>query len=314
MGPFDIYKGVWHFLFGVDSASAPTTQNPLVVNSDGSINVANQTSGGQKTQIVDPAGNVIGSPLSPGTFLDTIAYGVHGIGTGTSLTWFEGASGWNILNVAGAGQGQTGANPSGTIYAGHTDITSIGGAGLSPISAVHPAIPVNIADTVGSAVIGNNSSSGVVTGSVIPTGSFIYGWNGTTWDQLKSTAGILNAVSTSQYPVGAIPVVAAGTGTTAAVAVTLPGTSGKTTYICGFTITAAATSLATGAATVANLVGSTTFTYDQTVAAVANGTSKLTEVFDPGIPASATNTGIVVTSAAAGLGGVTDVNVWGYQL
>lgn len=44
-GRFDIYKGLWFFLFGVDSASSPTTQNPLVVNSDGSINTNSTPSG-----------------------------------------------------------------------------------------------------------------------------------------------------------------------------------------------------------------------------------------------------------------------------
>lgn len=44
MAIFDIYKGLWQTLFGPNDASAPTVMTPLVVNTDGSINV--NTGGG----------------------------------------------------------------------------------------------------------------------------------------------------------------------------------------------------------------------------------------------------------------------------
>jgi hypothetical protein len=45
-GMFDIYKGLWQSIFGPDDIAAPTTMTPLVVNSDGSINVLSSGGGG----------------------------------------------------------------------------------------------------------------------------------------------------------------------------------------------------------------------------------------------------------------------------
>lgn len=105
-------------------------------------------------------------------------------------------------------------------------------------------------------------------------------------------------------------ITATGAGTTAATTATLAAATGKTTYICGFVITASATSATAGLATVATVVGGNTLTFGETV-----GTTpvQLAENFSPCIPANATNTGITVTSAAAGTGGVTNVSAWGFQ-
>jgi hypothetical protein len=245
--------------------------------------------------VTDGAENVI-SPATAanqtnGTQTTRITDGTNTVALGNIGT---GKVSLNVGQVFAGGNVWTAVNPSGSTWAGQIDVASVGGTALLATA------------------LNTDGISGAQFG--VPVAAFLFGYNGATEDRIKATNGAINAVFSSQYPAGAVPVVAAGTGTTGAVTATLPGTSGKTTYVCGFTIMAAATSLATGTATVAGLVGGVTFTYDQTVAAAANGTSKLTETFTPGIPASATNTGIVVTSAAAGLGGVTDVNVWGYQL
>ncbi len=195
-------------------------------------------------------------------------------------------------------------------------VTDGAGNVIGPATAANQAsVIANLATIIANQTNGTQTSiaQGIVLGGALIVGGNGITTNGTQRVTLSNDSTGRVAFS-SQYPAGAIPVVAAGTGTTGAVTATLPAAAGKTTYICGFTIMAAATSLATGTATLAGLVGGVTFTYDQTVAAAANGTSKLTETFAPGIPASGTNTGIVVTSAAAGIGGVTDVNVWGYQL
>lgn len=116
----------------------------------------------------------------------------------------------------------------------------------------------------------------------------------------------------SQYPSGSVPLTATATGTTAATVATLAGTSGKTTFICGFTISADATTAVAGAATVVGTI-SGSLNYIQNVGA-ATAAGVLTQTFNPCIPASATNTPIVITSAAAGIAGNTSVNGWGYQL
>lgn len=119
-------------------------------------------------------------------------------------------------------------------------------------------------------------------------------------------------ITSSLYPNAATPITAANTGTTSAVTATLPGVSGKTTYICGFTITADATALATGTATVTGPV-SGTMSYIQAILAATTGVSQLSQNFNPCIPANTTSTSIVVQSAAAGSGGNTAVDAWGYQ-
>jgi len=118
--------------------------------------------------------------------------------------------------------------------------------------------------------------------------------------------------SNTPYPSGATPITSSATGTTAATVATLAGASSKTTYICGFTITADATAALAGAATVAGTI-SGSLNYIQSVGS-ATAAQLLTQSFVPPIPASATNTAITVTSAAAGTGGNTAVTAWGYQL
>ena len=139
----------------------------------------------------------------------------------------------------------------------------------------------------------------------------------TTYD---SNGGQVNFLSTigvqaaNQYPVGAVAVTNSATGTTAATAATLPAASGKTTYICGFSIRANATAATTGNATVAGLI-SGTINFTQWTAPLASGIGDVPSNFSGMcIPASTTNTAIVVTSAAPGSGGTVSVSAWGYQL
>ena len=128
--------------------------------------------------------------------------------------------------------------------------------------------------------------------------------------QVDATHGL--PVSGLAYPNGAAPLTATATGTTAATAATLAGTSGKTTYICGFSITSDATAGTSGTAVVSGTIsGSLNFVQGVGVAPAVSGVS---QSFTRCIPASATNTGIVITSAAAGVGGVTAVSAWGFQL
>lgn len=119
-------------------------------------------------------------------------------------------------------------------------------------------------------------------------------------------------LSNTPYPSGATAITSSAIGTTAATVATLAGAASKTTYICGFTITADATAALAGAATVAGTI-SGSLNYIQSVGA-ATSAQLLSQTFIPPIPASATNTAITITSAAAGTGGNTAVTAWGYQL
>lgn len=122
----------------------------------------------------------------------------------------------------------------------------------------------------------------------------------------------IGAGPTSQYPSGATPITISATGTTGATAATLAANATKKTYVCGFNITSDATAALAGTATIAGVVTGTMSFIQNVGSATAAGT--LSQTFSPCIPSSATNTPIVVTSVAAGVGGNTAVNAWGFQL
>lgn len=131
------------------------------------------------------------------------------------------------------------------------------------------------------------------------------------------TAGVhvphVNIDGMSPYPAGATPITISATGTTLATAATLAGTSGKTTFLCGFNARSNATAAATGNLTVAGTItGTLNFTH--WTAPLASGLGITEPMMTPCVPASAVNTGIVITSPAAGAGGTNSVSAWGYQL
>lgn len=126
----------------------------------------------------------------------------------------------------------------------------------------------------------------------------------------NTTAWLVNR--SSLFPSGAVAETASATGTTAATAATLATAAGKTTFICGFSIRANAAAAATGNSTVAGTI-SGTLNFTQWTAPNASGIGITEMIFQPCVPASATNTSIVVTSAAPGASGVVSVTAWGYQ-
>lgn len=115
------------------------------------------------------------------------------------------------------------------------------------------------------------------------------------------------------YPTGATPITASATGTTGATTATLAGTSGKTTYICGYSIRANATAAATVTNTITGVI-TATLSSVMWVAPLASGLGIDEQIFSPCIPASATNTGIAIVSGAPGSGGTVSSKGWGYQL
>jgi hypothetical protein len=111
-----------------------------------------------------------------------------------------------------------------------------------------------------------------------------------------------------------VPVSNSATGTTGAVVATLPAAAGRTTFICGFSVSpgSAATAITIQVVMVAN----STFTWAVGAPVTAVGTTGtiFTQNFNPCIPASGSNTTITVTSGALGTAGINnDVNAYGYQ-
>jgi len=107
----------------------------------------------------------------------------------------------------------------------------------------------------------------------------------------------------------ASPIAVSNTGTTGAVAATLPGAANKTTHITGFHVGALGTSGA--AVTISGLstavVGSGSLTFE------APAGQTLNFQFSPPIPANAQNSTIVVTAAANASATAVAVAATGFQ-
>lgn len=128
---------------------------------------------------------------------------------------------------------------------------------------------------------------------------------------LQATAAVIGEVAPG-YSSAQTPFSQTASGTTAAVVLTIPANATKTNYLCGYTIDADATAAGVGSMTITGLLGGTQ-TRRQGFGAVAAGT--VTTSFEGGVvclKGSGTNTAIVITSAAAGTAGTTNVNAHGY--
>jgi len=109
---------------------------------------------------------------------------------------------------------------------------------------------------------------------------------------------------------------ASGNVANAAAVATLDSDAAKTTYIAGFSLTAAgATTALPVIATVAGLLGGTMSFIFVFPAGVRIGAQPYTVAFDPPLPASAADTDIVVTLPAGGAGNThASANAWGYKV
>jgi hypothetical protein len=114
-----------------------------------------------------------------------------------------------------------------------------------------------------------------------------------------------------------VGVTAEATGTTAAVAATIPAVPGRTAYLCGLSVSpgSAATAITLQVTAVGLITGTLTWAVGAPVTAVGVTGAVLTVPFTPCMPASAINSAITVNSGALGTSGVNnDVNMWGFYV
>jgi len=98
------------------------------------------------------------------------------------------------------------------------------------------------------------------------------------------------------------------TGTTGAVTATLAANAGKTTWICGFDVSAIGGTAAVGPVTVTGLL-SGTLTYQMSSSAAG---VTLSRNFTPCLPGSALNQAIAVVTTADDTASAVDVQAWGF--
>jgi hypothetical protein len=129
--------------------------------------------------------------------------------------------------------------------------------------------------------------------------------------------GTLNVGQSSEYPIGATPITASsGNKANAIATATLAASSGVTTYITGFEVTGSGATLGLPViVTVSNIItGTMSYIYGAIAGVLTNNTPLIIQ-FTKAIPANATNTTIVVSCPALGLGNTNNVvNAHGYQL
>lgn len=116
-----------------------------------------------------------------------------------------------------------------------------------------------------------------------------------------------NPLPVTTLPPAGVAILGNATGTTGAVVGTLAGVANKTTYICGFSVSA----VGTGAVGPITIAGPATSLVFQMTAAAAG--LVLNQSFTPCIAASSANTAITTTTTADGSASAVAVNSWGYQ-
>lgn len=219
--------------------------------------------------------------------------------TGNLCTSGSGGGGGGAVTIADGADVTQGAIADGAATAGSTGTVS---AKLRFITTILNSINTNVQSSLpaGTAIIGKFGIDQTTPG---------------TTNAVALTAGTATVGTVGQlpYPVGATPITASATGTTGATTATLAGTSGKTTYICGYSIRANATANTNVTNTITGVV-TATLSSIMWVPANTAGLGVDEQIFSPCIPASATNTGIAIVSGAPGTGGLVSAKGWGYQL
>lgn len=294
----------------------PTIGGELTPDATGTFTNATQTTSVTQTGM-DGYGTVLLS--ISGTY--GTATGVFELSDDSGTTWYPvQGSRINSCTVELGYTSLTNTNQMWTIPVSGADAfrlrsTAVASGTVTVRISTSSAVPPSSTSVCGTVTVVGPTADGAAATNTPPVlmGGTSDGTGTGTADVAKvDTGGNTYVLLASQYPSTAVAVTATNTGTTAATAATLAATASVTNFVCGFDITADATALATGTAVLSGTI-SGSMSYLQTIVAVTSGTSQLTRTFSPCIPASAVNSAITITSAAAGTGGNTIVNIWGYR-
>ena len=146
---------------------------------------------------------------------------------------------------------------------------------------------------------------------ILPVLLLLLGFSVPAWPQADVRLNCFNPYSTlpatAWLPCAGVNLAGNATGSTGAVVGTLTSQTGRTAFICGFSVNAIGT-LAVGPITIAGLTGASQVWQ---LTATASGSSVGT-TFNPCIPASAAATNITITTTADASATAVDVNSWGY--
>jgi hypothetical protein len=218
---------------------------------------------------------------------------------------------WNLagLTASGATMIFEGSSDGGTTYFTRPRVTNTSVLATTGLATVDGSYRTNASGLTNIRVRVSVAGSSSVTVS----------YNESSVSSMVTPDGTINAFLTNAST-SAVPITQAlGTqiqasttaGAGASITVTLAGVPSKTTYISGFELTAGPSTVA--AVGNMTIVGPTTTMNYQLTEGTTNGGAIIVEYAIP-IPASATNTGIVLALGAITNGGVTSLSAHGFQL
>lgn len=239
---------------------------------------------------------------------------VRAKGDETSGIWVNikagaGSGGTALADEAAFTQGTTNTTPAGCLFTSSVTNLTSGQAGVVRCTNDRQLLVSDAALLTSVGAVGDTAwVSG--NGSVI---AVLKGIAGSVTGSTPAGTNTIGTVGQLPYPVGATPLTASATGTTAATTATLAGTSGKTTYLCSYSIRANATAATTVTNTITGVI-TATLSHIMWVAPAASGLGVDEQIFNPCVPASGTNQAIAVVSGAPGTGGLVSATATGYQL
>lgn len=125
-----------------------------------------------------------------------------------------------------------------------------------------------------------------------------------------------NGIGNAGYPTGAIPQVAANSGTTGGVSLFgLAGATAKFTYVCGFSVSSGTATAAINTTVTINFLtpSNITFTWGLNAPVTGAAPNNLTVNFTPCIPGLSTASSPLLSVSALGTGGAGQTaQIWGF--
>ncbi len=239
------------------------------------------------------------------------------VGGATQLPCITSTSTTTVNMVGGAGlptgAGGGGGGGGGSVTQGTSPWVVSNGGTFATQSAATIADGADVALGAVADAAATQGSTGTISAKLRTITAQLNTISGNTSSAIPAGTNTIGTVGQLPYPVGATPITASATGTTGATTATLAGTSGKTTYICGYSIRANATVAATVTNTITGVI-TATLSSIMWIAPLASGIGVDEQIFAPCIPASGTNQAIAIVSGAPGSGGTVSSKGWGYQL
>ncbi len=300
-------------IFLLAASLAPSiahAQGVRVVTTCGAMSpFATPSAGSTGFMTVDPQGNICGGGGGGGTTSSNITqWDSVALGAPSNYGTSPGA-----VVVPGVNSFVTNANSNGSATS----------ANSSPVVIASDQVAVAVKAASGAIASGALAAGSIAAGAGV-SGAFVAGaiadlahgqavMASSVPVAIASNQSTLIVNDVSPYPATAVPITASQTGTTAATTATLTAVTNHTTYICGYSIRANATTAITVLDTVTGVI-TATLSSELWVAPATSGIGVDEQVFIPCIPASGVSTNINVVSGAPGSGGLVSVKAWGYSI